>query len=479
MDAVLGPPSSAWVGGARGSDGHSARGGHAARDERHLLLPVLHELQARVGWISEPGLGYVCRRLTIPPAEAYGVASFYALFALEPRPPRVAHICTDIACMCRGARSSSAARADGRPGRSAIGGRQHDLARESLPGHVRAGSGCARDDRRRAAERPRDRHGDGGRRRCALDRLAHRNQLPRCREASSGCSSDRPRRSDQHRQLSQRRAATPRCAARSSSAPPASSPRSPTRSRSAAAAPPSPQAASGTPSPAARRARTTSSATPTNPSPARSRTASLIEGDPFALIEAMTIAGVRHRLEHGYLYIRGEYPLAPRAAQQRDRRRRAPAACSATTSWAPASSSTSSCAAAPAPTSAARRPRSSTRSRATAASRATSRRSRSSRAVRQADRRQQRRDAGQRARHRASTAARRSRQIGTEHRRVRSCSACPAMSRGPGVYEVPFGITLARADRARRRRRRRPRLQAVLLGGAAGAFVGPDDSTCR
>ena len=47
-------------------------------------------------------LGYVCRRLTIPPAEAYGVASFYALFALEPRPPRVAHICTDIACMCRG-----------------------------------------------------------------------------------------------------------------------------------------------------------------------------------------------------------------------------------------------------------------------------------------------------------------------------------------------------------------------------------------
>jgi NADH-quinone oxidoreductase subunit F len=90
------------VGAARGSDGHSARGGHAARSQRHLLLPVLHELQGRVGWISEPALGYVCRRLTIPPAEAYGVASFYALFALEPRPPRVVHVCTDIACMCRG-----------------------------------------------------------------------------------------------------------------------------------------------------------------------------------------------------------------------------------------------------------------------------------------------------------------------------------------------------------------------------------------
>ena len=99
---MLGLPATSWEGAARGSDGHSSRGGHAARSQRHLLLPVLHELQGRIGWISEPALGYVCRRLTIPPAEAYGVASFYALFALEPRPPRVVHICTDIACMCTG-----------------------------------------------------------------------------------------------------------------------------------------------------------------------------------------------------------------------------------------------------------------------------------------------------------------------------------------------------------------------------------------
>ena len=31
------------------------------------------------------GLDYVCRRLSVAPAEAYGVASFYDLFALEPR----------------------------------------------------------------------------------------------------------------------------------------------------------------------------------------------------------------------------------------------------------------------------------------------------------------------------------------------------------------------------------------------------------
>ena len=102
VDAVLGPPGSSWVGGDRGEDAQVARGGHAARSQRHLLLPVLHEVQGTIGWISPQALGYVCRRLTIPPAEAYGVASFYALFGLEPRPPLVAHVCTDIACMCRG-----------------------------------------------------------------------------------------------------------------------------------------------------------------------------------------------------------------------------------------------------------------------------------------------------------------------------------------------------------------------------------------
>src|SRR3954464_3827689 len=108
VDSVLGPPDSAWVGGDRGEDGHAANGGHAARAQRHLLLPVLHALQGRIGWISPGGLGYACRRLTVPPAEAYGVASFYALFAREPRAPVVAHVCTDIACMCSGSRELTA-----------------------------------------------------------------------------------------------------------------------------------------------------------------------------------------------------------------------------------------------------------------------------------------------------------------------------------------------------------------------------------
>ena len=39
----------------------------------------------------------------MPPAEAFGVASFYALLSLQPRPPLVVHVCDDIACRANGA----------------------------------------------------------------------------------------------------------------------------------------------------------------------------------------------------------------------------------------------------------------------------------------------------------------------------------------------------------------------------------------
>jgi NADH-quinone oxidoreductase subunit F len=70
---------------------------------RDLLLPALQAAQSLAGFVSEGALGHICSRLGIPPAEAYGVASFYALLALEPRPRRVLHVCDDIACRCSGA----------------------------------------------------------------------------------------------------------------------------------------------------------------------------------------------------------------------------------------------------------------------------------------------------------------------------------------------------------------------------------------
>jgi len=105
VDAELGAPESGWEGGPRQieEEGRAAFGGHEARSRRHLLLPTLHAIQARIGWISPGALNYASLRLDVAPAEVHGVASFYAMFSLRPRPSVVAHVCDDIGCLIRGA----------------------------------------------------------------------------------------------------------------------------------------------------------------------------------------------------------------------------------------------------------------------------------------------------------------------------------------------------------------------------------------
>jgi len=130
VDALLGPPDSGWEGGVRdffapgdpaGPGGRAAHGGiERAKERRDLLLPALHAVQDRVGWVSHGAINYICRRLIVPPAEAWGVLTFYHLFATEPRPAVVAHVCDDIACRLRGAEAicrelDAAAAASGQP----------------------------------------------------------------------------------------------------------------------------------------------------------------------------------------------------------------------------------------------------------------------------------------------------------------------------------------------------------------------------
>ncbi len=107
VDGLLGTAGTGWEGGRREAsvDGRVAVGGHAARARRDLLLPALQAVQEHVGWISPGALSYVCQRLTVPPSDAYGVATFYALLSVEPRPPRILHVCDDIACKCHGSDS--------------------------------------------------------------------------------------------------------------------------------------------------------------------------------------------------------------------------------------------------------------------------------------------------------------------------------------------------------------------------------------
>ena len=104
VDDLLGPPESGWEGGHfTGLDGHVAYGGHAARERRNLLLPALHAVQDAAGSVSKGALGYISERLTVPPAEAYGVATFYALINTGSRSQTLIHVCDDIVCARNGA----------------------------------------------------------------------------------------------------------------------------------------------------------------------------------------------------------------------------------------------------------------------------------------------------------------------------------------------------------------------------------------
>ena len=114
VDELLGPPPTGWQGGTRGDrDWHLTEGGHAWRGQRDRLLPALHAVNDRAGWISPGALNYICARLTVPPADAYGVATFYSLFSMHPAPARTVHVCTDLVCQAAGSDAVTAALAEG------------------------------------------------------------------------------------------------------------------------------------------------------------------------------------------------------------------------------------------------------------------------------------------------------------------------------------------------------------------------------
>ena len=103
VDSVLGKPTQYTQGGTRTEqDLRISRAGEALRNLRHMLLPTLHAVNDRVGWISRGSINYIAQQLDVAPAEIYGVASFYALFSTTERPKRQVHVCIDLACRAMG-----------------------------------------------------------------------------------------------------------------------------------------------------------------------------------------------------------------------------------------------------------------------------------------------------------------------------------------------------------------------------------------
>ncbi len=95
------------------------RGGiHRKNERRHALLPALHALQTESGWISKGGTNYIAETLNVPPAEIYGVASFYEMFRVDTAPDHdenVAHVCVDSPCLEFAEAKIAELEADGTP----------------------------------------------------------------------------------------------------------------------------------------------------------------------------------------------------------------------------------------------------------------------------------------------------------------------------------------------------------------------------
>jgi formate dehydrogenase subunit gamma len=95
-------------GGAdRTAEVRSIAAGHA--DERGALLPVLHDVMARFGWVADEDVPAVADVLNLSRADVHGVVSFYADFRRTPPPAHRVRLCRAEACQSVGAEALYAA----------------------------------------------------------------------------------------------------------------------------------------------------------------------------------------------------------------------------------------------------------------------------------------------------------------------------------------------------------------------------------
>lgn len=71
------------------------------RNDPSRLIPVLQAVQEEYRYLPEEVLTFVATALDLPAAHVYGVASFYAHFALEPKGKYVIKLCDGTACHVR------------------------------------------------------------------------------------------------------------------------------------------------------------------------------------------------------------------------------------------------------------------------------------------------------------------------------------------------------------------------------------------
>lgn len=73
------------------------------RGESENLIMILQAVQRKLNYLPEPVLNYISVKLDIPLSQIYGIATFYAMFSLEPKGRNIISVCTGTACHVRGA----------------------------------------------------------------------------------------------------------------------------------------------------------------------------------------------------------------------------------------------------------------------------------------------------------------------------------------------------------------------------------------
>lgn len=66
------------------------------------LIPILQEIQERIGYLPEEAMQKVAQFLKLPESVVYGVSTFYAQFRLVPSGRKIVRVCRGTACYVRG-----------------------------------------------------------------------------------------------------------------------------------------------------------------------------------------------------------------------------------------------------------------------------------------------------------------------------------------------------------------------------------------
>ncbi|HOE55174.1 MAG: NADH-quinone oxidoreductase subunit NuoE [Candidatus Cloacimonadota bacterium] len=68
------------------------------QDKKGALIPLLQEVQKEKGYLSRETMQYLADKMKIPPAEIFGVATFYSMFRLKPQGKHLIRVCKGTAC---------------------------------------------------------------------------------------------------------------------------------------------------------------------------------------------------------------------------------------------------------------------------------------------------------------------------------------------------------------------------------------------